>query len=204
VDAVAMTDANLTESTSVPIVTIEGTRAALGPLSRTYLGHFHRWFNDMEVMTTYSIRWSPQSEEGADAWYRRVSDDRQAVAFMVYKRPEMMPIGYSMLLNINHYHQTADFDIILGEKAIWGQGFGTEATQLTLDYAFTALNLHSVMLTVRAFNERGLRAYERAGFRLFGRRRQARQLAGQRYDVLYMECLASEFQSPVLHRLVPK
>jgi diamine N-acetyltransferase len=194
----------MTDPTSLPIITLEGEKVALGPLSRSYLGHFQRWFNDLEVMTTYSIRWSPKTEEGADEWYRRVSEDRQAVAFMVYRRAERVPLGYTMLLNINHYHQIADFDIILGEKAVWGQGYGTEATLLTLDYGFTALNLHSIMLTVRAFNERGLRAYERAGFRVFGRRREARQLAGRRYDLIYMECLASEFQSPVLHKLLPK
>lgn len=194
----------MSASASQPIVTIEGEKVALGPLSHHYLNHFHRWFNDMEVMTTYSIRWSPKTEEEVEGWYRRASEDKQAVAFMVYTWPEMIPIGYTMLLDINHYHQTANFDIILGEKAIWGQGYGTEATRLTLDYAFTALNLHNVMLTVRAFNERGLRAYERAGFHPFGRRREARQLAGKRYDVVYMECLASEFESPVMHRHVPK
>src|SRR5687767_5458135 len=112
-----MTDAILTEPAPLPIVTpiitIQGEKVALGPLSRRYLGHFHRWFNDMEVMTTYSIRWSPQSEERTDEWYRRVSEDRQAVGFMVYQRSEITPIGYTLLLNINHYHQTADFDIIL-------------------------------------------------------------------------------------------
>lgn len=194
----------MTQLNDLPIITMEGEKVALGPLSRSYLGHFHRWFNDMEVMTTYSIRWSPKSEEGIEGWYQRVSTDPQAVGFMVFALPTRVPLGYTMLLNINHYHQTADFDIILGEKAMWGQGCGTEATRLTLDYAFTALNLHSVMLTVRAYNERGLHAYERAGFRVFGRRREARQLAGRRYDVIYMECLAGEFQSPVLHRLLPE
>jgi RimJ/RimL family protein N-acetyltransferase len=194
----------MTEPNFAPIINVEGEKTVLGPLSRIYLGHFHRWFNDLEVMTTYSIRWSPKTEEGIDEWYTQVSQDRQAVAFMVYRRAEMVPLGYTMLHNINHYHQIADFDIILGEKALWGQGYGTEATQLTLDYGFTALNLHSVMLTVRTFNERGLRAYERAGFRTFGRRREARKLAGQRYDVVYMECLASEFQSPMLYKLLPE
>ena len=187
-----------------PVITFEGEKVALGPLSRAYLGHFHRWFNDLEVMKTYSMRWSPKSEEDVEEWYTRVSQDGQAVGFMVYERIEGVPLGYTMLLNINHYHQIADFDIILGEKAMWGRGFGTEAIRLTLDYGFTALNLHSILLTVRSFNERGLHAYERAGFRTFGRRREARQLAGKRYDVIYMECLASEFQSPVLHKLLPE
>jgi RimJ/RimL family protein N-acetyltransferase len=187
----------------LPLATIKGNKVALGPISRAYLGCFYRWFNDMEVMTTYSIRWSPKSEEEVEAWYAKVSEDRQAVAFLVYRLGESVPIGYTMLHTINHYHQIADFDIVIGDKAVWGQGFGTEATRLTLDYAFTALNLHSVMLTVRAMNERGLHAYERAGFRVFGRRREARMLAGQRQDVVYMECLATEFQSPVLYKLLP-
>lgn len=195
----------MAEAISAPIiVTVAGEKVALGPLSKSYLGYFLRWFNDLEVMTTYSIRWSPKTWEGIEEWYAQISQDRQAVGFMVYQRTEMAPLGYTMLHNINHYHQTADFDIILGAKQFWGQGYGTEATQLTLDYGFTALNLHSIMLTVRSFNERGLCAYERAGFRTFGQRREARQLAGKRYDVVYMECLASEFQSPVLFTLLPK
>jgi len=58
------------------------------------------------------------------------------------------------------------------------------------------------MLTVSPYNERGIRAYTRAGFREFGRRREAWRLGGRAYDVVYMDCLATEFQSPVLHRLL--
>ena len=41
-----------------------------------------------------------------------------------------------------------------------------------LDYAFAALGLHSLMLTVSEFNLTGRRAYKKAGFKEFGRRRQ--------------------------------
>ncbi len=36
-----------------------------------------------------------------------------------------------------------------------GRGYGTETTRLMLDYAFTALGLHNVMLTVFVFNAAG-------------------------------------------------
>jgi diamine N-acetyltransferase len=50
----------------------------------------------------------------------------------------------------------------------------------------------------------GRRAYERAGFREFGRRRQCRWLGGRLWDDVYMDCLATEFSSPVLaHVFVP-
>ena len=72
-----------------------------------------------------------------------------------------------------------------------------------LDYGFTLLGLHNIMLTVDAYNERAIRAYRRAGFKEFGPRREARRRGGQAYDVVYMDCIAAEFNSPVLHRLLP-
>ncbi len=64
-----------------------------------------------------------------------------------------------------------------------------------------ALGLHSVMLTVAEFNLAGHRAYEKAGFREFGRRRQCRWLGGRLWDDVSMDCIAAEFTSPVLGRV---
>ena len=69
--------------------------------------------------------------------------------------------------------------------------------------ALPAWGLPNIDLTVFSFNERGLRAYQRAGFQVIGRRREAHRLGGRAYDVIYMDCLATEFVSPVLHQLVP-
>ena len=59
------------------------------------------------------------------------------------------------------------------------------------------------MLVTYSFNERAIRAYTKAGFRVFGRQREAVWRGRRAYDVVYMDCLATEFQSPVLHRLLP-
>ncbi len=97
-------------------------------------------------------------------------------------------------MNINHFHRTAEFGIMIGEKECWGKGYGTEATRLVLDYGFSSLGLHNIMLRAFSFNERALRAYRRAGFREFGRRREAIRLGGQAYDDVQMDCLATEFK----------
>jgi len=57
------------------------------------------------------------------------------------------------------------------------------------------------MLIVNAYNLAGLRAYEKAGFREFGHRRQCRFMGGKMWDHVYMECIAAEFTSPVLSRV---
>ena len=51
--------------------------------------------------------------------------------------------------------------------------------RLLLDYGFNLLNLNSVMLGTFAFNQRAIRCYERVGFKVIGRRRQARIIAGE-------------------------
>ena len=45
-------------------------------------------------------------------------------------------------------------------------------------------------------NRVGLRAYEKAGFRPIGRRRECRVMGGRVYDEIYMDCLAPEFERP--------
>jgi diamine N-acetyltransferase len=188
---------------TAPILTITGRQIALGPLAASLLPFFLAWFNDLDVTRTYGVRKSPITAERLAAWYDQITTDVHTVSFAVYEVASLRPIGYTMLVNINHFERLADYDTILGAKDCWGQGYGTEATQLTLDYGFTILGLHNIMLTVRSYNERGIRAYTRAGFRPIGRRREARRMGGQAYDLIYMDCLASEFQSPVLQRLIP-
>jgi RimJ/RimL family protein N-acetyltransferase len=54
------------------------------------------------------------------------------------------------------------------------------------------------MLTVYAYNVAGQRAYAKAGFREYARRRECHQMGGRLWDMIYMECLATNFTSPVL------
>jgi diamine N-acetyltransferase len=98
-----------------------------------------------------------------------------------------------ILGDVDHFHQTARLTLWIGEKECWGRGYGTEATILILNYGFTALGLHNIGLDVTSANERGLRAYQQAGFRVVGRRREAFRLGDRVFDRIYMDCLATEF-----------
>jgi diamine N-acetyltransferase len=188
-----------------PIINITGEKVALGPLRRDLLPLYQRWFNDFEVTRSAGSPLRPLTWEAEAAWYdgpEGPSTREGAVSFNIYERATMRPIGQTGLHRVDHRHRTAEFSIVIGEKDCWGKGYGTEVTALMLDYGFTAMGLHSILLTVAGFNERGIRAYKRAGFREFGRRREAWRLGGRAYDVVYMDCLATEFQSPVLRRML--
>jgi diamine N-acetyltransferase len=142
-------------------------------------------------------------EASKERFERALGDETKAM-FCIYERSTMRPIGTTSLEEINRIHSAAEFDIRIGEKDCWGKGYGTEATRLMLDYGFTALGLHSIRLVVLSYNERAIHAYTRAGFKRAGRIREAWRLGGRAYDLIQMDCLSTEFQSEVLHSLLPK
>jgi RimJ/RimL family protein N-acetyltransferase len=182
-----------------PIHAIEGEKVALGPLHRDILPSLERWANDLRLSRTTSSM-PPLSPEQVTALYDRAASDESMVTFVIYDRATGRPIGTTYLAAIDPRDRTAEFGIAIGEAEYRGRGYGTEATRLMLDYAFAARALHSVMLTVYEYNRAGQRAYEKAGFRPFGRRRECHWMGGRLWDEIYMECLSSEFESPVLHQ----
>jgi RimJ/RimL family protein N-acetyltransferase len=150
------------------IVNIAGERVGLGPLRRDLIPFYQRWINDFATMRTYEAP-RPLTMEPATAWYEKRTHEEQTVCFTVYELATWRRIGKTVLYDVDFHHRTAEFGIIIGEPHCWGKGYGTEATLLTLDYAFTALTLHNVMLQVAEFNQAGRRVYGKAGFRECGR-----------------------------------
>jgi RimJ/RimL family protein N-acetyltransferase len=184
-----------------PIVNIVGELVALGPARREFLPLYQRWVNDFQTMRNLGIPPVPMSAEVEEAWYDSLGKPGEA-NFTIYERATWRPIGNTALHNIDHRNRSAGFGIMIGEPDCRGKGYGTEVTRLMLDFAFTALGLHNVMLTVFEFNYAGQRAYAKAGFREFGRRRQARSMGGRLWDEIYMDCISTEFTSPVLAQVL--
>ncbi len=174
-----------------PSIVVEGERVALGPLRMDLVATYQRWSNDLQVANGngWVIPFTLETQRERIASRGGKPD---LCDFTVYDRSDQTPIGFSSLFYIDHRYGTADFGIFLGERR--GQGLGTEATRLTLDWGFTMLGLHNIMLTVSAWNEQAIRVYTKVGFREIGRRRDAGVTMGQRHDGVFMDLLASEFQ----------
>ena len=102
-------------------------------------------------------------------------------------------LGDIDLAVINWGSRDAFLGIGIGERAFWGKGYGSDALVVVLQYAFLELNLRRVSLNVFEYNQRAVRSYEKAGFKMEGRERQAVQREGRRYDVLHMGLLREEW-----------
>jgi RimJ/RimL family protein N-acetyltransferase len=170
-------------------------RLAFGPLSPEHLALSSKWANDWAVSAPRGMLLRPYTVETINAWGERARSNPDIITFMMYERVTMRPIGETGFSSLDFFHRTAEFGMLIGETDCWGQGYGTEATHCMLHYGFTHLNLHNIWLRVSSANPRGLRAYQRAGFREAGRLREAQQIMGNLCDVIYMVCLATEFKS---------
>lgn len=182
------------------IINIEGELVALGPIRRELLPVYQRWINDFGTAKNLALAPAPMTLDAEEAWFNQAATGSVAY-FTIYERATWRPIGNVDLRDIDHRNRSASLGILIGEASCRGKGYGTETVRLILDYAFTALGLHNVLLSVYEFNLAGRRAYDKAGFKEIGRRRQCRALAGRLWDEIYMDCLATEFESPVLSKI---
>lgn len=193
----SMTD---THDAAPPIINIAGDHVALGPLHRDLVPLITRWTNDLAARRNIGTP-LPQTLEQRFARYAYDATDEDSIDFAVYERATWRPIGTAGLFHIDYRNGSADFGILIGEPDACGKGYGTETTRLMLDYAFTALGLRNVGLTVAEWNIAGQRAYARAGFTEYGRRRSCRWMGGRWWDDIHMDAIAAEFISPVLRTI---
>ncbi|MDP9362904.1 MAG: GNAT family N-acetyltransferase [Chloroflexota bacterium] len=193
------------DAESFPIVNVAGEKVALGPLHDALLPLLARWDNDFQTAERGGDLPRPRSPQAiAAAWGPLIKGERpQWIGFAVYELPGLRPIGVANVRDFVNVEGTAEFGLTIGEPDARGKGYGTEATRLVLDYAFTVLGVHNVWLDTAASNVAAIRAYARAGFKEIGRRREARRLGDHCEDVVQMDCLATDFVPPAT-RVLPR
>ena len=173
-----------------------GQRIYFRPIELTDCAKFVEWFNDPDNWRTLA-RSNPinqlREKEFIEGLYKSNTD----VAFGIVLSVDDSFIGCCGLHGISPQARSASFGILIGEMRYQGLGFGGETISLALRYGFEELNLNRIELDVFAGNERGLRAYRRAGFVQEGRRRQAFYRNGRYHDVIHMAVLREDWADAV-------
>lgn len=120
------------------------------------------------------------------------ADDRADYAITLKDNPTY--IGEAVLNQIDWVNHSANFRIALASQTYFGQGYGTEATQLIVDYGLQALQLHRIELEVYDFNPRAQYVYEKVGFVREGVRRDVLLWEGKYQSAIMMSILAHEYK----------
>jgi RimJ/RimL family protein N-acetyltransferase len=118
-----------------------------------------------------------------------------ALAYAIHIRESDRLIGVTTFSALDVENGSAMFHITIGEPDAWGRGYGTDAASLMVGHAFRGLGLHRVALSVFSFNARAIRSYEKVGFRIEGRLRDAIWRDGRYWDEVQMGILQADWMA---------
>lgn len=147
-----------------------------------------RWINDPATVR-FNAPYRPVGWESHSAWFGGLGSNPSRIEFAIRRRGSPEIIGLLQLLDIHPVHRSAELVIRIGEEGRRGQGYGSEAVKLALQFAWNDLNLNRVWLRVFASNKRAVRAYEKAGLEQEGRMRKAAFIDGAWLDEIIMAAL---------------
>lgn len=149
--------------------------------------------NDPEIAALLAGTTRAWSRADLIAWvdhHRTAADE----AFFVIADERDQAIGHVALYRIDPQAGTAEFGILLGDRAVWGKGVGTQVTRFAIEYAFEVLGLRRIYLEVLDTNKRARHVYEKLGFVVEGRLREHRVKLGRHVDVLVMGLLRDDYR----------
>ncbi|HPB32622.1 MAG TPA: GNAT family protein [Candidatus Sumerlaeota bacterium] len=127
-------------------------------------------------------------------------DRQEYVPFAICDRNDDRAVGITAFHRLDLVSRAAVFSIRIANPEDWGRGYGGEVTRLMVTYGFETLNLNRIQLVVFTGNERGIRAYEKAGFVKEGLLRQAMYHNNEYCDFHIMSILRDEYYSAQKNR----
>jgi RimJ/RimL family protein N-acetyltransferase len=179
---------------AAPVVFYEGRRLYFRPVELEDEPLLKRFIND-PANWRFLRHSQPFNSVREREWIESLGKSKTDYVFGIALKQGDRLIGVTGLHRVDPVNRTAAFGINVGDTAFQGRGYGREATQLALRYAFEELNLNRIELAVYADNWRGIRMYQKVGFVQEGCARQARYSRGRYQDEYRFAMLRSEWES---------
>lgn len=175
---------------------LSGARLQLTALTRNDLPTITRWYQDAQFLRLFDARPAyPQTEAALTQWLEERQKATDAFLLAVRLHNSERLLGYIEFDGILWSHQVSGVAVCIGEPAERGKGYGYEAMQLALRFAFHELNLYRVQFTAFSYNEPSIALAQKLGFQQEGVYREFLQRDGKRHDMYLFGLLRPEWES---------
>lgn len=153
--------------------------------------HLVKWYNDEELNKLAG--WT-ESKLGVWQLRRNISKGfgYDPMNLMINTK-DGKPIGTIQLYDFSELNQSCKLGIRIGEREYWGKGYGEDAINTLLKFAFYKLDIFRISLKLYEYNERASKCYLKCGFKYEGRTRKSAFIDGQFYDEILMGILKSDY-----------
>ena len=147
----------------------EGNRIRLVPIEiEKHMAIGYRWINDPDITERLIAGDIPVTLVGQREWYENASLPNEKSIVFAIETMEGQYIGNSGLHSIDTRHGFAESGTLIGEKSVWGMGYGTEAAMVRAYYAFEVLGLRYLHSAFIGLNEGCRKVQLRAGYEIVG------------------------------------
>ena len=170
---------------------IVGKKCFLTPIDENDAEKITEWLNDLEVTKNLVAMYTSVINVNTEKEFLEKLAKEHNYSIIDIETNELL--GNCGFKHVDNLNQTGEVGIFIGNKKFWNKGYGTEAFSLLIDFGFKVLNLHNISLRVTSFNQRGLKVYEKIGFKIIGKMRESILMGNERHDMLYMDILSNEF-----------
>ncbi|WP_336034471.1 GNAT family N-acetyltransferase [Halobacterium yunchengense] len=169
-----------------------GDRVTLRTVEREDAAFVQRGHNVPEVAVPLGVN-RPENEAEAEASIEDHEGDPLNVGLLVCLEDgdEPTPVGKVSLMDLHHTRPELSYWVL---PEYQGEGYGTEAVEVLVDYAFEAHEIRGLQAQAFAPNEGSVGVLESLGFTHEGTLRDARFRDGEYVDVVWYGLLREEWE----------
>jgi len=144
------------------------------------------WLRDPEVTQGLYSGGEKYTRAQLEKYVRSVLADKDALMFAIIERSSRNHIGNIKLDHIQAKHGTAELGVMIGDKACWHRGYGTESCRLLIDYAFKKIGLRKIIVAVFSNNVPSYAMFKKLGFKVEGCLKKHIFYRGKYYDKFFL------------------
>jgi RimJ/RimL family protein N-acetyltransferase len=171
---------------------LEGKSVRLRQIEESDLPKLRDWRNSPYIRA-YTREYRPLNMLNQKKWFESLFTDQSNIMFVIEKKDDEAVIGCCGLTHINWKEGHGEVSIYIGEEKWQEKGYASDALHLLLKYGFCELRLHRIYAIIFEYNESSIKFFEKNGFKLEGRHREARFWDGKFHDELVYGVLDYEY-----------
>ncbi|MBF4692874.1 GNAT family N-acetyltransferase [Fusibacter ferrireducens] len=174
---------------------VKGAKVALRKTNRADIAHYIKWKNPNLKAWSLDAPWANHNLTAIINWRKRWLNEgsKPPYRFLEVEASDGTHVGWVVVYHDDGDPHMTEIGIDIPEEGYWGQGIGTEALALWIQYIFETMQVERLSLSTWSGNQGMIKVGQKLGFQEEGRIRRGCRVDYQYYDRIHMGLLKTEW-----------